>query len=64
MGSLAQPVRQSAIPALPKTYKVQFGDSLELIAQRYNLKLEDLRTWNGLGANSSLYVDQVIKLEP
>jgi len=39
-------------------------DSLASIAQRFGVKVEDLRTWNHLGIDATLYVDEVLKLEP
>ncbi|HEY2346553.1 MAG TPA: transglycosylase SLT domain-containing protein [Xanthomonadaceae bacterium] len=54
----------AAPPAAPRTYKVQLGDSLDTIAQHFKVSAADLRTWNHLTPDTSLYVDQVLKLEP
>jgi membrane-bound lytic murein transglycosylase D len=35
----------------PVVYKVKYGDVLGLIAQRYKVRLEDLRKWNNLRSN-------------
>ncbi|HTA65160.1 MAG TPA: transglycosylase SLT domain-containing protein [Xanthomonadaceae bacterium] len=51
-------------PSAPRTYKVDFDDSLETIAKRFNVSVDDLRAWNHLAPDASLYVDQVLKLEP
>ncbi|MBS0463092.1 MAG: LysM peptidoglycan-binding domain-containing protein [Proteobacteria bacterium] len=56
---------QGPIPAqAPRTYKVQMGDSLQSIAQRFGLTVDNLRAWNHLAADATLDVDQMLKLEP
>ena len=55
---------QTVAQIAPRTHKVVLGDSLELIAQRFNVKAEDLQAWNHLAPGSKLFVDQVLKLEP
>ncbi len=52
------------VPQPPRTYKVQLGDSLQSIATQLGVKVEDLRTWNHLAIDATLYVDQVLKLGP
>jgi len=51
-------------PHQPRTHRVRIGDSVETIAQRYGLKVEDLRAWNHLDGDTKLFVDQELKLEP
>lgn len=48
----------------PRTYKVELGDSLDSIATRFGVTTADLRQWNHLSIDATLYVDQVIQLEP
>jgi membrane-bound lytic murein transglycosylase D len=45
-------------------YVVQRGDSLWSIAQKYKVKVDDLKTWNSLGSNSMLHPGQSIRIEP
>ncbi len=35
----------------PVVYKVKYGDALGLIAQRYHVRLDDLRKWNNIRGN-------------
>ncbi|MBL7850250.1 MAG: transglycosylase SLT domain-containing protein [Cyclobacteriaceae bacterium] len=35
----------------PVVYKVRYGDALGLIAQRYKVRIDDLRKWNNLRGN-------------
>ncbi len=35
----------------PMIYKVKYGDALGLIAQRYHVRLDDLRKWNNIRGN-------------
>ncbi|NEY72862.1 LysM peptidoglycan-binding domain-containing protein [Bacillus mesophilus] len=46
---------------VPTTYKVQSGDSLSVIAKRYNLTVTQLKTINGL-TSDNIYVGQTLKL--
>lgn len=46
-----------------KTYKVKKGDTLESIADDYNISLSDLKKWNNLKTNK-IYVGQILKLYP
>ena len=43
------------------TYIVKKGDSLYLISQKYDLKIDDLKNWNGLKSNT-IYVGQKLQL--
>jgi membrane-bound lytic murein transglycosylase D len=47
----------------PKTYKVKKGDTLESIADDFNISLSDIKKWNNLKSNK-IYVGQVLKLYP
>jgi LysM repeat protein len=50
-----------AKPAKPKNivYKVKSGDNLSYIAEKYNVKVSDIKTWNGL-KNDNLSLGQTI----
>jgi len=59
----------SAASAHPQRYKVQRGDSLITVADRFNVTVEDLRGWNKLKSNTiapgrTLLVAAPIKLAP
>jgi N-acetylmuramoyl-L-alanine amidase len=41
-------------------HKVAPGETLWSIARRYNITVEELRSWNGLDATSTIRVDQVL----
>jgi len=50
-------------PAAPdKTYTVQPGDTLDIIARRYNLSVSDLARWNLLRNPNDLRAEQVLYL--
>ena len=44
------------------SHKVAKGDTLTKIAQKYNVKVADLKTWNNLNADT-IYVGQALKIE-
>jgi membrane-bound lytic murein transglycosylase D len=44
-------------------YVVQRGDSLWKIARKYNVKVNDLKNWNGMGADSMIQPGQSIRIE-
>jgi len=50
-----------ATEASAATYKVQSGDSLWLISQKYNVSVSDLMNWNGLNS-STIYVGQTLNI--
>ncbi len=58
----------ATLPATPvaneRTHVVDHGETLEMIAQRYHLDVDDLRKWNHLGRHRSPRPGQTIKLEP
>ena len=43
-------------------YRVRRGDVLGSIAQRYHVRLSDLRMWNGIGRNNLIRVGQRLEL--
>jgi membrane-bound lytic murein transglycosylase D len=45
------------------SYKVRSGDSLSLIASKFNVKVNDILRWNGLNKNKYLQPGQQLKLE-
>lgn len=44
-------------------YVVQRGDSLWSIARKYNVKVNDLRVWNGMESTTTLHPGQAIRIE-
>lgn len=44
-------------------YVVQRGDSLWKIARKYNVKVNELKSWNGLGKSSMIQPGQSIRIE-
>lgn len=47
---------------VPEQYTVQAGDTLTAIANRYDLNIDDIANWNGLGRNSGLRAGQRLTL--
>ena len=47
--------------ALDKTYTVNKGDTLSVIAKKYSVSVTDLRSWNGL-KNDNVKIGQVLKV--
>jgi LysM repeat protein len=56
-----QPVKKET---KPKVHKVQTGETLYRISQRYGLTVEQLRDYNQLGVNPKIYPGQELKLTP
>ncbi len=48
----------------PKVHKVQTGETLYRISQRYGLTVEQLRDYNQLGVNPKIHPGQELKLTP
>ena len=48
--------------ATPETYVVQSGDSLNAVANKYNLGLNQLASLNGLSPTAGIFVGQKLKL--
>ena len=48
------------VPGETLLYRVQSGDTLGVLAQRFNVPLEDLRSLNHLTAGDSLVADEII----
>jgi membrane-bound lytic murein transglycosylase D len=42
---------------------VQHGDSLWKIARKYNVKVDDIRNWNGMNGETVLHPGQAIRIE-
>jgi membrane-bound lytic murein transglycosylase D len=61
-GSKATPPGESA----RMTYKVRSGDTLSEIAEKFNVSVRQLMTWNGLQSSSKLYAGQriVVYVDP
>lgn len=45
-------------------YRVQAGDSLWAIAKQFGVSVDQLVRWNGLSANATLRIGQVLRLAP
>ena len=45
-----------------KHYTIRKGDSLWLIAKKHNVRISDLRQWNGLNSSSVLKIGDEIKI--
>lgn len=54
----------STTPANTVRYTVRGGDTLWEIARRYGVDVDELRSWNQLGANSTIRPGQVLALQP
>ena len=48
----------------PKVHRVQAGETLYRISRLYGLTVEQLRTYNKLGPNASIYPGQELRLTP
>lgn len=46
----------------PREHQVRSGDTLSMIATRYNVSLAELRQANGLGGNDQIRVGQILKV--
>ena len=58
-----QPAQQPPAAGGSVKYVVQRGDSLWSIANKYKVKVTDLRSWNSLGNNSLIQPGQSIRIE-
>ncbi len=63
-GKAPQPEKKEQKAAKPQTHKVQAGETLYRISQRYGITVEQLRKMNNLGPNTKIYPGQEIKLRP
>jgi peptidoglycan lytic transglycosylase D len=66
---LVIPIAAVRAVAHPRTYKVQRGDTLVTVADRFGVTVEQLRRWNHLRSNSvrtghALRVSEPVKLAP
>ena len=59
-----QPVASKKAESNPQFHQVQAGETLYRISRRYGLSIEQLRTYNNLAANASIYPGQKLKLSP
>ena len=44
-------------------YRVQAGNSIEAIAKKYNVTVDQLKKWNNLGDTSTLAVGQQLRIK-
>ena len=59
-GKLLQAAQQIPAEGVPHVYRVKSGDSLSIIAQRFNVRLSDLLRWNGLNARKVIVPGQTL----
>ena len=45
-----------------KTYKVKKGDTLASIAEEFNVSISNLKKWNDLKGDGTIYIGQELKL--
>jgi membrane-bound lytic murein transglycosylase D len=45
-----------------KSYKVKKGDTLASISEDYDVSIKDLKKWNDLDSDGTIYIGQVLKL--
>ena len=65
-GAVWMPLEAAAAPAKgkkPHRYTIRRGDSLGSIAERFGVKVSELRKWNGLKSDV-IYVDRTLKVYP
>ena len=55
---------QTVLADIQATYLVRPGDSMALIAKRFDIKLQDLLAWNGIRANDLIHPGQTIQFLP
>lgn len=60
-------IQQSSTSTTPiqkqgKTYAVQMGDTLSLIAYNYSVSVEDIAAANGISKTSTIYVGQILTI--
>jgi membrane-bound lytic murein transglycosylase D len=61
-GATARPERRPAASAGNATYRVKRGDTLWDIAQEFDVRINDLRAWNGLGRRAAIRPGQRLVL--
>ena len=59
-----QPVASKKTEATTKFHQVQAGDTLYGISRRYDLTVDQLRSYNNLAPNAAIYPGQKLKLSP
>ena len=59
-----QPVAKSPEPKKINDHEVKAGDTLYSISRRYNLTVEQLRTYNNIGKDTAIRPGQKLKLSP
>jgi len=57
------PAKPSPASSGTVKYVVQRGDSLWSIARKYDVKVAEIKNWNGMGSNSMIQPGQAIKIE-
>lgn len=53
---------QGSVSNKPTRYRVRSGDTLTGIAQKFNISLSDLASYNGISTRADVYIDQNIYL--
>ncbi|MBW2657786.1 MAG: LysM peptidoglycan-binding domain-containing protein [Deltaproteobacteria bacterium] len=60
----AQPVAKSTTEKKMKIHKVSAGETLYSISRRYGLTVDQLRTYNNIGKDTTIRPGQKLKLSP
>jgi membrane-bound lytic murein transglycosylase D len=63
-GAIARTGASPALSAAKSTYRVRRGDTLWDISREFDVRLSDLKTWNGLGRRGAIHAGQRLVLQP
>jgi membrane-bound lytic murein transglycosylase D len=47
-----------------RTYKVRYGDTLSEIAEKYGIRLSQIKKWNSIGSTAEIKEGQILKISP
>ena len=57
------PAGGKAMASTSRTHTVRRGENLSLIANRYDVSVRQLQSWNGLGSRSRIYAGQKLRVQ-
>lgn len=60
----SEPSPSLPAPAERQTYRVQKGDTLAEIAQKFKVSVQDIQTWNNLSNKSHIRINDVLYVSP